>query len=110
MRKHLNDSIDIDTRFGRTSVAGKIYKGLAVTPSLNVKVPGYRVTHLATGTVVSGSTFGLNQAWSVRLDLVPLTDWTLATVEDLAAHASLTPRDFWYSVQDTVRKNLRSGS
>ena len=111
-RKHLNDSIDVDTRWeGRKTIACKIYKGLAVTPSLNLKVPGYRITHVATGTIVTDYTFKLNQAWSVLLALEPLTDWTLTTVEDLAAHnASLTPRDFWYSVQDTIQKNLRSGS
>ena len=103
MRKHLNDSIDLDTRFGRTSVACKIHRGLAVTTSLNPRVPGYRVTHVATGTTVTAYTFKLNQAWAVLLALEPLTDWTLATMEDLAAAVPLPPVGFYNYVRRIVQ-------
>ncbi len=104
MRKHLNDSIDIDTRFGLQTVACKIHKGLAVTASLNPNVPGYRVTHVATGKIVSSYVFKLNRAWSVLLALAPLTDWTQTTVESLAAAVSLSPKEFHNSVCSIVNR------
>ena len=103
MHKHLNDSIPLDTHLGRKMVACKIHKGLAVTTSLNPRVPGYRVTHVASGRTVTAYTFKLNQAWAVLLALEPLTDWTLDTMEDLAAAVPLPPIGFYNSVRHIVQ-------
>jgi len=103
-RKHLNSSITIDTRLGRRTLDCKIHKGLAVTPSQNAMVPGYHITHVATGKTVTAYTFKLNQAWSVLLALEPLTDWTRATLKDLAAAVPRTPSGFY----DLVRRIVQS--
>ncbi len=102
-RKHLNTNITLDTHLGRKMVVCKIHKGLAVTPSLNPKVPGYRVTHVASGRTVTAYTFKLNQAWAVLLALEPLTDWTQTTMEDLAAAVPLPPVGFYNYVSRIVQ-------
>ncbi len=107
MRKHLNDSMTLDTTLGRQTVACKIHKGLAVTVSLRPSDAGYRVTHVATGKVVTTNTFGLNKAWSVLLALEPLTDWTRVSIKDLAAASSeLRPQPFYNSVCSIVREQI----
>ena len=109
MRKHLNTNITLDTHLGRNkTVVCKIHKGLAITPSLNPKVPGYRVVHVATGKTVTAYTFKLNQAWAVLLALEPLTDWKRATMEDLAAAVPLPPVRFYNSVRRIVESIVES--
>ncbi len=110
MRKHLNTNITIDTYLGRKMVICKIHKGLAVTPSLNPKVPGYRVMHVATGKIVTEYTFKLNQAWSVLLALEPLTDWTMVTMEDMVVAAcgfsGTHQQGFYESVRRIVQREI----
>lgn len=111
-RRHLTDDVIVDTISGPKTIQGKVYKGLIVTPSLTPNKPGFCVTHVASGKTVGRPAYPLNQAWSTLLGLLPLTDWTLPTVDRLASHVELTPRQFYESVRkvlNTPRNSPISG-